>query len=467
MRLLETNSLQVARQIALLKHEKPSVRSSAADALGSLGVDPPGHAPAIPALIEMLKDENSDVRKSSAKALAYIGDASAVPALIEALKDENAGVWYNADLALEKLGVASVPALLEAQKDENSEFREYAARTLWKIRGASALPTLIEALRDENSNVRSTAARALHYIGDASALPALIKAQQDEDKNVRRSAVYALLHIKAASVKCVALMEVLKDLIEELKDDSIDGTHATHRLQGLLDSDDAEVFPALIKAFREANNLVFLSPTKRFDAIGPHSPVEALIDSLTPGYSPGLRRSNVRERAAEVLVTVGVAAVPALVRLQKRWQPDSNARAAAAQILLEIGDSITLPRKILASSQFSAQERIYILETLRRVRTYKFDDTRSLCQTVLNEEDELARQGAKTILHWLNGESDLLRASRRDLTSEPQQLLVAYEGGTAETRPETLVLPSNESKKDISPRPQQPSLWKRWFGKRK
>ena len=63
-----------------------------------------------------------------------------------------------------------------------------------------------------------------------------------------------------------------------------------------------------------------------------------------------------------------------------------------------------------------------------RVRAYKFDDTRSLCQTVLNEEDEMARQGAQMVLNWLDGKSGLLRASQRDPASETQQLLVAYEG---------------------------------------
>ncbi|MEM3071821.1 MAG: HEAT repeat domain-containing protein, partial [Candidatus Anstonellales archaeon] len=64
--------------------------------------------PAVPALIDALKDENWDVRYRAAKALGEIaekgGDCSAaVPALIDALKDNDWSVRYRAAKALGKI----------------------------------------------------------------------------------------------------------------------------------------------------------------------------------------------------------------------------------------------------------------------------------------------------------------------------------------------------------------------------
>ena len=50
-------------------------------------------------LINVLKDEEWDVREKAAEALGEIGDAMAVESLIEALKDENMGVQKDAKKA--------------------------------------------------------------------------------------------------------------------------------------------------------------------------------------------------------------------------------------------------------------------------------------------------------------------------------------------------------------------------------
>ena len=63
-------------------------------------------APAIPGLIEALKDPSSTVRITAIKAFADIGEAakSAVPALVEVVnKDADPEVRKEASLALSKL----------------------------------------------------------------------------------------------------------------------------------------------------------------------------------------------------------------------------------------------------------------------------------------------------------------------------------------------------------------------------
>jgi HEAT repeat protein len=119
---------------------------------------------------------------------------------------------------------------------------------------------------------------------------------------------------------------------------------------------------------------------------------------------------DVRNSAAEALGEIGDAtAVPALVEALKDGA--YSVRKSVARALGKIGNSVTLPRKVLASSQLSAQNKIDVLEAVRRIQyqekhltlQYIFPDTRTLCETVLNEEDAQARQGARTLLNWLDG----------------------------------------------------------------
>ena len=132
-------------------------------ASGSLRAIGPAAEAAVPALIEALKDEDSNVRGSAADALGKIGPA-AVPALIEALRDDDSDVRYTA-AALARIGPAAeaaVPALIEALKHDDSIVRFNAAYALGKIGPAAeaAVPTLLEALKDYDSYVRSRAASA-------------------------------------------------------------------------------------------------------------------------------------------------------------------------------------------------------------------------------------------------------------------------------------------------------------------
>jgi HEAT repeat protein len=203
--------------IEALKDENIGVRRDVVDALGRFK-----DARAIPALIETLKDKNlavqeqvrnaltlgklntaielGKVRTNAAWALAYIG-APAVPALVEALKDRDAYVREWAAGALGEIqGVHAVPELIETLNDENCKVRAQAVRALGDIAKANsgnsdvakAVPALIEALNDENCDVRVRAVHALGEIKVVSAVPVLIEALKDEDASVRYGAAHAL-----------------------------------------------------------------------------------------------------------------------------------------------------------------------------------------------------------------------------------------------------------------------------------
>jgi HEAT repeat protein len=145
------------------------VRSSAADALGKIGDDR-----AIPGLLKLVEDSDSDVRRSAADALGKIGDAQAIP------------------------------GLLKLVEDSDSDVRRSAADALGKIGDAQAIPGLLKLVEDSDSDVRRSAADALGKIGDDQAIPGLLKLVEDSDSDVRRMAADALGKIAKQHAEKVA-----------------------------------------------------------------------------------------------------------------------------------------------------------------------------------------------------------------------------------------------------------------------
>jgi HEAT repeat protein len=251
---------EVDKLIVKLGDPEPSVRMKAARALGKIGDER-----AIPALIEALNDrinsvqsdafEINSVQSEAVDALVKIGKP-AIPALIELPKDEH---WYSAKWtgeasaaeALARIGVngeqfgtilkmltkgrtqeekiwaaavlcymaeanprsievvKAVPALTKAAKNENQYLQSWAVGALGKIKDARAVPALIKALKDTDEYVRSDAAEALGKIKDARAVPALIKALKDKNMFVRRGVILALFEIGKPAVP--SLVKAVKD----------------------------------------------------------------------------------------------------------------------------------------------------------------------------------------------------------------------------------------------------------------
>ena len=126
----------------------------------------------VPALIELFKNSDPDVRRSAADVLGEMGAAAkeSVPALIELLKDSDPFVRGNAVDALGKIGAAakeSVPALIELLKDSDPFVRLSAADALGKMGAAAkeSVPALIELFKDSDPFVRGNAADALGKMG--------------------------------------------------------------------------------------------------------------------------------------------------------------------------------------------------------------------------------------------------------------------------------------------------------------
>jgi HEAT repeat protein len=175
----------------LLRGEDVNMRSRALEALEQIG---PRGAIASGDLIRIIKDPHEEgiIRRGAVSVLGGIGTASpdAVPAIVEAVHDGNALVRAGAAMALGKIGPVApdvVPALVEALRDGNADVRLQAVIALKPVGPGAAIATagLVRILRDphERSNTRTWAAVALGNIGPAAreAVPALLSVRDERE----------------------------------------------------------------------------------------------------------------------------------------------------------------------------------------------------------------------------------------------------------------------------------------------
>lgn len=126
--------------------------------------------PAVDPLIKALKDDNPSVRSSAASALGTIGDPKATDPLIKALKDNDRGVRIAAARALGELNdKRAVEPLIESLKDKDPEVRVYVAESLGYLKAQKAVEPLIELLKDENETVVYGAVISLGQLKDSRA----------------------------------------------------------------------------------------------------------------------------------------------------------------------------------------------------------------------------------------------------------------------------------------------------------
>jgi len=173
--------------------------------------------PAIPLLVDLLRDERVSIRRNAIDALIDLPPHTEriQAALRRALKDEDAQVAGDAARALGALGhraSPSVGALVATLSHEDPYVRVYAAEALAAIgpKAASATEDLARAVSDPAPGVRWAACEALAGIGPAaeSAVPQLIDALKDEFLYVR---IFAAGALGSIGPKAQAAREALRE----------------------------------------------------------------------------------------------------------------------------------------------------------------------------------------------------------------------------------------------------------------
>jgi HEAT repeat protein len=138
-----------------------------------------------------------------------------IGALIADLKSPDQEVSGPANLTLIRVGEPAVPALVELLKDKDARLRARAATTLWGMgsKGKAGVPALALALADPDLDVRLASAMALEGMGPDTkeAMPALVRALKDREGRVRQWAAKALGKIGPAAKDALpALVEASK-----------------------------------------------------------------------------------------------------------------------------------------------------------------------------------------------------------------------------------------------------------------
>jgi HEAT repeat protein len=170
--------------------------------------------------------------------------------------------------------------------------------------------------------------------------------------------------------------------------------------------------------------------------------VEALIRALTDSDE------TAQWRAARVLGKIGdVRAVEPLIEALK--DGSSRVRQGAAIALCYLGDENSLPRRVLAQAGLLVEQRIRIIDALRRVQYqdeyrrlhYFGPDIETFCNQMLQDVDRAVREGAELIWAWLQGEI-LLRPTEAPPPVPEELMRPVYGGG--ETNPEELLRVADE-----------------------
>jgi hypothetical protein len=141
---------------------------------------------AVQPLIDLLQDDNTQLRNQAVRTLGALGDARAVPSLVALARDGETG-----ETAIEALGEIGgdevYPALLEIGLNGPPAVRDRSLRQLFDMpipkgkRSRAALSAcLVPLLKDARPHVRIGAVKALGDVGDSSVKPMLISAARSD-----------------------------------------------------------------------------------------------------------------------------------------------------------------------------------------------------------------------------------------------------------------------------------------------
>ncbi|MHC4497509.1 MAG: HEAT repeat domain-containing protein [Planctomycetota bacterium] len=350
--------------------------------------------PAVPALIEALKQNSYELRMHVCEILGDIGDPSAFEALLEMMKDRDYNVSARAIAAVRKINHPdTVERLIEALKDDNQYLRQSSAEALGYIKDAKAVGPLIDTLKDKDENVRINAAKALAWINDPRALEPLLEMLRDQSEYVRPAVAGALGSIDNPQV-IEKLIDVLGDEQESM----------------LVRGSAAKALGNIGRPQAAAPLIRFLHETKPDDSAVRGWAVEALgkiahahqrDDAATESSSQAdmtgalitaLSDADgaVRWRAATALV--GLKDPRALEPLIANLKYDHiNLRAECARALGEIGDRRAVPPLIGALKDDYWEVRAHAAKALGKI-----GDMRAAVPLIqlLNEDNEVSAKAA-------------------------------------------------------------------------
>jgi HEAT repeat protein len=313
------------------QHRNFSVLSSALQLLSMTGID------LTSALIDLLQQDDADLRIQAALALGTQSDPRAIDALMIALDDSDTNVRFHAIEALGKLAPPSAVERLAAIAESNDFFLAFPALdALARINDPSVAPRVVPLLRDPL--VGEQAAEVLGQVGDEDAIAPLVGVLDRDDAAVE-SVVDALASIRRRYLEELGVAGHIEDLVRR----SISPSGAQRIIDAASRATDASLKNLVTVLGWLRGPAVERALTHMLGATAVH---QELIEAIVRFGSPmvdrlidQLRDGDAATRRAAVIALghIGDArAVPALIDLIEASDRDLLVPAAGA--LARLGD---------------------------------------------------------------------------------------------------------------------------------
>jgi HEAT repeat protein len=292
---------------------------------------------AIPGLLKLVEDSDSDVRGMAAHTLGKIGDEAAIPGLLKLIEHLDSDVRWSAADALGKIGdKAAVPGLLKLLEHSDDDVREIVADALGEIGDEAAIPGLLKLVENSEEDVRYSVADALGKIGSEAAIPGLLKLVDDSDFVVRERVVYALAKIDSEAV-IPLLFKLVEDsnfLVQMMAKDvliKIGYRVAIPRLVPLVEKSESDMSISAENVLSDRS----ISTEKLLDEICGEAEIPLLLEFVEDS-----RRYNTQ--LVNTLCKIGSeAAIPGLLKLVEH--SNSYVREMVLDVLGNIGSETAIP----------------------------------------------------------------------------------------------------------------------------
>ena len=377
------------------EHRNPSVLNGVLQVLAHSKVD------IVPALIDCLNQEDTDLRIYAALALGEQHDTRAVAALVGTLEDTDSNVRYHAIDALGQLQAQEATEQLLAIALSGDFFLAFPALdALSRIGDSTVVSRLIPLLEDEL--LCTAVANVLGQLGDASVVPAMA----------------VLLNKPEAPI--VDIAGAIANLYDRYENSLGEGNYIAEKASTVINADGVQNLLKVVEALAAQ-----YSPQKGYGIWNsgygtrqpqtpqpvPYSDLRALVLILSHLEGNGVERAltqllgqpTVRKTVVEVLVRYGKRVTDLLI--EQLQVEDLEVRRAAVVALGRIGDAKAVP----ALSELLTQEPDLTVVTAGALA--QIGDRRAFDALLglLGHPDAAVRQAVVAALNSL-GHPDMLTA---------------------------------------------------------
>jgi len=337
--LLHIGSPAVPAMIRKLPEEP--FRNLIVDVLGEMG---PEAESAVPALVELLKTVDENLKREIFIALATIGPkaSAGTASMMQILEnpdagDDSAGAAYVLAPIGEKKTIPVLKGILETS--QSPQVLRSAAWAILQLdpenpkNAAVVMPHLFPAMSSEIPLVRKEAISAMSTLGQAarSAWPDIMEhAESDPDASVRAESLRAVAEIQAP------VSETLPVALASLKDPDVTVRNSARYLLGRIGKEGQIAAPVLREALRRGDPLERI--VSAWALVNVDSTPEN-IQAAIPMLLAGLRHPNpeVRTEVAITLGTTGTQSKDVLAELKfAANDSDPLVRQAAKEALTKL-----------------------------------------------------------------------------------------------------------------------------------